>query len=259
MNFANTCWDDYRCVTGAEPHDSRPLAPHNRPTSPHSSGSCRTSGATTGGRQSRFGRRSARSAKSSGRRRTRACSAASDERIPRTRRSGSWTAARATRQRPADTGRAEGVHDPFCHPATPFGPNPSQFDRKALTKQLFRLNSMLHVMEHSMTEEDPNGNTTLAPVNASVGPRWGPTHGGARELASLYTKWKRVQELICVSVSAVLMGMNVVYMAPYVRWETVPTVGAATLASMFTADFFSGLVHWGADTWGSVDLPIIGK
>ncbi|KAH9490361.1 hypothetical protein Btru_041585 [Bulinus truncatus] len=70
-----------------------------------------------------------------------------------------------------------------------------------------------------MTEEDPNDNIQYSEGEAAKRPRWGPEHAGAKELASKYT--------------AVL--------------------------GILTADFCSGVVHWGADTWGSVDLPVIGS
>lgn len=37
------------------------------------------------------------------------------------------------------------------------------------------------------------------------------------------------------------------------------TLFMSTVAGALIADFLSGLVHWGADTWGSVELPIVGK
>ncbi|XP_032800946.2 plasmanylethanolamine desaturase 1 isoform X2 [Petromyzon marinus] len=71
----------------------------------------------------------------------------------------------------------------------------------------------------SMAEEDPNQNQPEEEAREERAPRWGPQHAGARELADLYSP----------------------------------------VAGMVTADFLSGLVHWGADTWGSVDMPIFGK
>lgn len=70
---------------------------------------------------------------------------------------------------------------------------------------------------------------------------------------------KRMQEIICICICITLMVVNMYFMAMHFRVEKVTTIFLVALAGIFTADFASGLVHWAADTWGSVELPLLGK
>lgn len=60
---------------------------------------------------------------------------------------------------------------------------------------------------------------------------------------------------VCIS----LMLINLFLIIRYFRVERIGIVMAAAFCGIITADFGSGLVHWAADTWGSVELPIVGK
>ncbi|XP_064640658.1 plasmanylethanolamine desaturase 1-like [Lineus longissimus] len=112
------------------------------------------------------------------------------------------------------------------------------------------------ILKYSMAEDDPNQNSPVE--DESKTPRWGPQHAGAQELASQYTMGKRIQEIVCVIISISLMVFNFVYLVRYFKSENWVAILGAALLGVITADFFSGLVHWGADTWGSVE-GIIGK
>ncbi|KAM9372061.1 plasmanylethanolamine desaturase 1-like [Phaethornis superciliosus] len=89
--------------------------------------------------------------------------------------------------------------------------------------------------------------------------RWGAQHAGARELAELYSPGKRLQEWISVILCFSLICFNFYNLLFYLRLEHTPSVIVGIFAGVVTADFLSGLFHWGADTWGSVELPIVGK
>ncbi|XP_041859391.1 transmembrane protein 189 isoform X3 [Melanotaenia boesemani] len=89
--------------------------------------------------------------------------------------------------------------------------------------------------------------------------RWGPQHAGARELASLYSPGKRCQEWISVIFCFSLMAFNFIHLLANFHFGHLWSILLGIVAGILTADFASGLVHWGADTWGSVDLPIVGK
>ena len=78
----------------------------------------------------------------------------------------------------------------------------------------------------------------------------------AAELASGYSAEKRNMEigsLVAFGISfswCIYRGMAAMTIA------TVPVVLLAVPVGMLFADFFSGLVHWGCDTWGTVKTPI---
>lgn len=116
------------------------------------------------------------------------------------------------------------------------------------------------ILENSMLEDDPNGNSSIKgnPIEKKS-PRWGPQHKGAQELANLYSPGKRAQEIICVYTCIALMIIDLVMIIRHFHMERINVVFVAGFFGIVTADFGSGLVHWAADTWGSVDLPIIGK
>ncbi|XP_066598811.1 plasmanylethanolamine desaturase 1 [Prorops nasuta] len=116
------------------------------------------------------------------------------------------------------------------------------------------------IFENLMLEDDPNANS-MVPISPEdrTRPRWGPNHKGAQELANLYSTGKRTQEYICVGICITLVAVNSVFILVRLRLENSSLIAVAALCGIITADFGSGFVHWAADTWGSVELPILGK
>ena len=80
----------------------------------------------------------------------------------------------------------------------------------------------------------------------------------AKRLAAGYKKSFRLVEILAILSFWSLSLAIAVRAFPF--HHTHPWVLVAGVVSGFLfADFVSGFVHWMADTWGSADMPILGK
>ncbi|KAL1458359.1 hypothetical protein WDU94_008516 [Cyamophila willieti] len=96
-------------------------------------------------------------------------------------------------------------------------------------------------------------------TNPEPKPRYGPKHRGAQELAQLYPRGKWIQESISVTLCIILMLVNTYFIGSRIKLENLATLFTSAVAGILTADFASGFVHWLADTWGSTEVPLLGK
>jgi len=89
-------------------------------------------------------------------------------------------------------------------------------------------------------------------------------HERKQIMKDLYSPWKRRQEIFTFYLAIAQMVIHTVYfvttnMSKFTDPTCLIWMFLGVVLGITAADFASGFVHWGADTWLKIDTPIIGK
>jgi len=78
-------------------------------------------------------------------------------------------------------------------------------------------------------------------------------------LAGKYTPGKRRVETFCVTAFTILFTLSLYRLCTWYALKNFWVFICSSVIAMLLADFFSGVVHWLSDTWGTLDTPLVGQ
>jgi len=79
-------------------------------------------------------------------------------------------------------------------------------------------------------------------------------------LASQYSSTKKIIDTMVACVYSIFGAILAFKILSSIRTlDSFFTLCIAATLAMIVADLLSGLLHWGCDTWGTLDTPLIGK
>jgi len=78
-------------------------------------------------------------------------------------------------------------------------------------------------------------------------------------LKGSYTTPKRIQEIISMIIFIFMLSYSLFKIYSTITYSRIPYFIIGNVIAMIISDFASGFVHWAADTWGTLDTPLVGR